>query len=49
VLHSEKLNYADYVEKCIVGEKCTFKLPTDYNFKVVTQHRFQLTFGGELQ
>jgi len=22
-------------------------LPTDYSFKVVTEHRFQLTFGGE--
>ena len=29
VLHSEKINYADYVEKCIVGKECTFNLPTD--------------------
>jgi hypothetical protein len=47
VLHSEKLNYADYVKKCIVSKERTFKLPTDYSFKVVTAHRFQLTFGGE--
>jgi len=46
-LHSKELNYAHYVEKCIVGEECTFKLPTDYSFKVLTEHRFQLTFGGE--
>ena len=39
VLHSEMLNYADYVEKCIVGKERTFKLPTDYSFKVVTEHR----------
>ena len=44
VLQSEKLNYAEYVEKCIVREECTFNLPTDYSFKVVTEHRFQLTF-----
>jgi len=47
VLCSEKLNYADYVEKCIAGKECTFKCPTDYNFKVVTERRFHLTFGGE--
>ena len=35
------------VEKCIVSKECTFKLPTDYSFKVVTEHRFQLSFGGE--
>jgi len=46
VLHSEKLNYADHVEKFIVSKERTFKLPTDYSFKVVTEHRFQLTFGG---
>jgi len=35
------------VEKCIVGKECTFKLSTDYSFKVVTEHRFRLTLGGE--
>ena len=29
VLCSEKLNYADYVEKCIAGKVCTFKFPTN--------------------
>jgi hypothetical protein len=43
----EKINYADYVEKCIVDKECTSKLPTDYSFKVVTEQRFQLTFVGE--
>ena len=33
--------------KNAVGKECTFKLPTDYSFNVVTEHRFQLTFGGE--
>ena len=47
VLCSEKLNYADYVEKCIDGKECIFKFPTDYYFNVVTEHRFQLTFGVE--
>jgi len=47
VLQSEKLKYADYIEKCIDGKECTFKFPTDYSFKVVTERRFQLTFGGE--
>jgi hypothetical protein len=47
VFCSDKLNYADYVEKCIAGKECTFKLPTNYDFKVVTEHRFQLTFVGE--
>jgi hypothetical protein len=47
VLCSEKLNYADYVEKCIAGKECTFKFPTGYDFKVVTEHGFQLTVGGE--
>jgi len=47
VLCSEKLNYADYVEKCIAGKVCTFKFPTNYDFKVVTEHRFQLTSCGE--
>ena len=46
VLCSEKLYYADYVEKCIAGKECTFTLPTDYDFKVVTVNRFQLQFGG---
>jgi hypothetical protein len=31
VLCSEKLIYADYVEKCISGNVCTFKLLTEYN------------------
>jgi hypothetical protein len=44
-LHSEEVNYAVYDEKCIVGKDCTFKLPTDYSFKVFTEHGFQLTFG----
>jgi hypothetical protein len=35
VLHSEQINYADYFEKCIVGKEWTFKLPTDYSFKVI--------------
>jgi len=26
---------------------CTFKFPTNYDFKVVTEHRFQLTSCGE--
>ena len=47
VLCCEKLNYADYIEKCIAGKECTFKFPTNYDFKAVTEHRFQLTFGGE--
>jgi len=34
-------------KKCIAGKVCTFKFPTDYNFKIVTEHCFQLTFGGE--
>ena len=32
---SEKINYEDYVKKCIVSKECTFKLPKDYSFKVV--------------
>jgi hypothetical protein len=47
VLCSEKLNYADYVEKYIAGKECTFKFHTSCDFKVVTEYRFQLTFGGE--
>jgi len=47
VLCSEKLNYADCVEKCIAGNECTFMFPTGDDFKVVTENRFQLTFGGE--
>jgi len=47
VLCSEKLNYADYVENCIAGKECTYKFPKNYDFKVVTEHSFQLTFGGE--
>jgi hypothetical protein len=47
VLCSEKLNYADYVEKCIACKDCTFKFPTECDFNLVTEHRFQLTFGGE--
>jgi len=31
----------------IAGKECTFKFPTNYDFKEVTEHRFQLTFGGE--
>ena len=34
VLCSEKLNYANYIEKCIPDEECTFKLLTEYNFKL---------------
>jgi hypothetical protein len=45
VLHSEEINYTDYVEKCIVGREYNFKLPTDYSFKVIREHPFQLTFG----
>ena len=41
------VNFADYVEKCIAGKECTFKFPTNYCFKVVTEHCFQLTFGVE--
>jgi len=48
VLCSEKLNYAVCVEKCIADMECTLKFPTNYDFKVVTEHRFQLTFGDEL-
>jgi len=47
VMHIEKLNYAYYVEKCFLGKECNFKFSTDYSFKVVVGHRFQLTFGGE--
>ena len=47
VLCCEKLNYADCVEKCIADMECTLKFPTNYDFKVVTEHRFQLTFGDE--
>jgi hypothetical protein len=31
----------------IAGKECTFKFPIEYDFKVVTEHCFQLTFGGE--
>ena len=47
VLCFETLNYADYVEKFITGKESTFKFPTNYDFKAVTEHHFQLTFGGE--
>jgi len=47
LLCNKKLNYADYVEKCIAGKVCTFKFPTNYDFKIVTEHRFQLKFGGK--
>ena len=43
---SEMLNYADYFEKCIADKVCIFNLPTDYDFNVVTEQRFQLIFGG---
>ena len=47
VLCNKKLNYADYVEKCIADKECTFKFPINYELKIVTEHRFQLTFGGK--
>ena len=47
VLYCDKLIYANYVEKCIAGKECTSKFPTDYDFKLLMEHRFQLTFGGE--
>ena len=47
VLCCETFNYADYVEKCIADKESTFKFPTNYDFKAVTEHHFQLTFGGE--
>ena len=47
VLCSEKLNCADCFEKCIDGKECAFKFPTDYDFNLITEHRFQLTFCVE--
>jgi len=47
MLCTGKLNYADYIEKCISDKECTFMLLTEHNFKLVTEHHFQLTFGGE--
>jgi hypothetical protein len=41
VLCNEKLNYADYIEKCISGKECTI------SFKLHTGDYFRLSYGEE--
>jgi hypothetical protein len=47
VLCSEEINYSDYIEKYISWNMYIFMFLTKYNFEFVTEHHFQLTFGGE--
>jgi len=45
VLCDKHINYARYIEKCIAGKECTFKLLTKHNFKMVRTINFQLSSG----
>ena len=46
VLCSEKINFADYV-KNVFSVKIALQVSYKLRLKIVTEHRFQLTFGGE--
>jgi len=43
----EELNYADYIEKYIAGKECTLNFLKKYNFKLDTEHHFQLTLAAK--
>jgi len=38
-------NYVKYIEKCIAGNVCTFKLLTKHHFKVTKTNNFRLSSG----
>ena len=39
------INCAKYIEKCIAGKECTFKLLTEHHFRLVKANSFQLSSG----
>ena len=47
VMCREELNYADYIEKYIAGKECTLNFLKKYNFKLDTEHHFQLTLAAK--
>jgi hypothetical protein len=40
VLCYKHINYAKYIEKCIAGKECVFKLLTEHQFKMLRGQKF---------